>query len=139
MLTPDWVSCGSCAGGDLPWKLEVLLQGRGSRGKNAAGPKKALPEARLAAHETSLLCPSFLHLHRTLTLGSVYAPYPLGFRKTCCTVKTSWWDSWTLRGKGEKPLSTLFLGLGGTKGLSQPRCFPLAGLRTGGGRGTRPP
>ena len=47
------------------------------------------------------------------------------FKKTCCTIKTSWWDSWTLRGKGEKLLSPVFLGLGGDKGAVSAVMLPL--------------
>lgn len=47
VLTPHWVFCDLGAGGDLPWKSEVLSQGRGLGGMKGARPRKALPEARL--------------------------------------------------------------------------------------------
>lgn len=37
---PDWVFCGPCEIGDLPWKSEVLSQGRrDSRNQKGAGLK----------------------------------------------------------------------------------------------------
>ena len=47
VLTPDWVFCDSGAGGDLPWRSEVLLQGRALWGNEGRKAQKALPEARL--------------------------------------------------------------------------------------------
>lgn len=123
VLTPDWVFCDSGAGGDLPWRSEVLSQGRALWGNGGRKAQESLAGGQTAAHQTSLLCPSFVSLLCTLTLGPVCVPRPLGFLKTCCTIKTSWWGSWTLRGKGGRPLGTVFPGLRGRKGcLSSDAC-----------------
>ena len=56
---PGWMSGDPCAGGNLPWKLEVLSQGRGLQGREWARLEKTSRERGLpgAARETS---PSFL-------------------------------------------------------------------------------
>lgn len=111
------------AGGDLPWRSEVLSQGRALWGNEGRKAQESLAGGQTAAHQTSLLFPSFVSLLCTLTLGPVCVPRPLGFLKTCCTIKTSWWGSWTLRGKGGRPLGTVFPGLRGRKGcLSSDAC-----------------
>lgn len=118
---PDWMFCGPCAIGDLPWKSEVLLQGRGhSREKKATGLEKAWPEARRASRRPVccvsiyLLCspPSRLKPGSCHTLWALKKPAVL-------TSKTSCWGSWPLRKKGEDPRSTTFPGLREQKGCSE--------------------
>lgn len=48
-----------------------------------------------------ICCP--LTLQPTFCPQPWVLPHPLGSQKTCGTIKTSWWGSWTLREKGEKP------------------------------------
>lgn len=95
-----------------------------------ARPRRALPTPRLPP--TSPPCLALPSSLCTLALGPVCVPRPLGFLKTCCTIKTSWWDSWTLRGKGGRPLSTVFPGLRGRKGCLSSDACPRWGSELGG-------
>lgn len=102
----------------------------GSGGMEGARPRRALPTPRLPP--TSPPCLALPSSLCTLALGPVCVPRPLGFLKTCCTIKTSWWDSWTLRGKGGRPLSTVFPGLRGRKGCLSSDACPRWGSELGG-------
>ena len=51
VLTPDWVFCDLGAGCDLPWKSEVLSQGRGLWGNGGCKAQESLARGQTAAHE----------------------------------------------------------------------------------------
>lgn len=77
VLTPDWVFCDLGAACDLPWKSEVLSQGRGLWGNGGCKAQESLAHAQTAAHEPSLLGPSFVSLHPRP--GSCLCATPTGF------------------------------------------------------------
>lgn len=125
-------------------EIRGIVTRKGARGNEGCKAQESLARGQTAAHEPSLLCPSFISLLCILTPGPVCVPRPLGFLKTCCTIKTSWWDSWTLRGKGGRPsvpsslasederaVSAVMLALGGVQswegpGLPPPRPPPAS-------------
>lgn len=115
-----------------------MSQGRALWGNEGRKAQESLAGGQTAAHQTSLLCPSFVSLLCTLTLGPVCVPRPLGFLKTCCTIKTSWWGSWTLRGKGGRPLGTSSLASEDERAVSAVM-LALGGALSWRGPGHPPP
>ena len=111
-----------------PVEIRGIVTRKGALGEwRVQGPGEPCPRPDCRPRAPSSALPSSLHPRP----GSC-VPRPLGFLKTCCSIKTSWWDSWTLRGKGGRPLSTVFPGLRGRKGCLSSDACPWWGSELGG-------
>lgn len=127
---PGWMSGDPCAGGNLPWKLEVLSQGRGLQGREWARLEKTSRERGLpgAARETS---PSFLSscvcshpqpaAHCVLwTLGPVWTDASAtGFSKSL-SYRPDGWGSLASESRGAVSAEMLTLGRAQNRGHCAP-------------------
>lgn len=106
--------------------------GGGVQGKERAGLGSASPggmSGDLPALPPFICGP--LTLQPTFCSQPWVLPHPLGSQKTCGTIKTSWWGSWTLREKGEKPEVPPSLASESRRAVSaQTPASPRPGLRT---------
>lgn len=80
-----WLFGGPCAIGNLPWKSEVLLQGRELQGAEWGWAPKGLARGGTVASGPGIPpCPPLFPpcLHPPCSLCAIHMPYPLGSQKS---------------------------------------------------------